>query len=163
MLRDYRNKELLMRIFLLQNIPKVGMAGEIIKTSEGYARNYLIPRKLGVEVTTHNEASFANRVKTIVQRKEVVASKTSMLAETIKSIVIEIKRKVHGTGKIRELYGAIHRSEIVDALFAQKNISIAKNQVEFDTKSIKTTGSYLVTIKLSSTLKPVLTVKVVAE
>lgn len=150
-----------MKVFLLKDIEGVGMAGEIIKTTEGYARNYLIPRKLGVEVTAKNEASFVNRVKTIEHRKEVVATKTSMLAEKIKSTEIVIKRKVHGDGKSKELYGAINPGEVVDAL-ASKGVSISKNQVVFD-KSIKSTGTHQVIIKLSSKLKPELTVKVAAE
>lgn len=81
-----------------------------------------------------------------------------MLAEKISSIKITIKRKLHDDGK---LYGAINASEIVDML-AEKGISISKSQVELD-KAIKTKGSHEVTIKLSSTLKPVITVNIISE
>lgn len=147
-----------MRVFLLKDVEKVGMAGEIIKTTEGYARNFLIPRKLAIEVTPQNEASLSNRLKDIENRKEVIATKTSMLAEKIKSTNITIKRKVHDK---KELYGAISEKEVVDSL-ALKGISISKSQVIID-KSIKTTGTYDIAIKLSSKLQPVLTLKVVAE
>ena len=146
-----------MRVFLLKDVEKIGMAGEIIKTSEGYARNFLIPKKLGIEVTPQNEASFVNRVKTIEHRKEVVATKTSMLAEKIKSIELVLKRKMHDGGK---LYGSIAAGEIVD-LLAQKGVSVSKNQVIFDT--IKTKGSYSVTVKLSSKLQPTLKLKIVPD
>ena len=69
-----------MRIFLLKDIEGVGISGEIVKVKEGYGHNYLIPHKLGVEITPKNENQFKHRVKTIEHRKEVVASKTSMLA-----------------------------------------------------------------------------------
>lgn len=147
-----------MKIFLLQDVPKVGMTGEIIDTSEGYARNFLIPRKLGVEVTPVNEALYKNKIKTIENRKTVISSKTSMLAEKIKSIDLVLKKKTHDGGK---LYGAIGANEIVDAL-ADKGISISKNQVEFD-KSIKSKGMHSVTIKLSSSLNPTVKVKIIAD
>jgi large subunit ribosomal protein L9 len=147
-----------MKVFLLKDIEKVGIAGEIIKTTEGYARNYLIPRKLAIEVTPHNEASLSNRIKVVEHRKEVVATKTSILAEKIKSTELVLKRKMHDGGK---LYGSVSSGEIVD-LLALKGIGINKSQVSFD-KSIKSKGSYPVTIKLSSTLQPTLTLKVVPE
>jgi large subunit ribosomal protein L9 len=147
-----------MKIFLLKNVEKIGMAGEIIKATDGYAINYLIPNKLGIEVTKANEKSFAKRTVVLDQRKEVIASKTSMLAEKIKSLTVTLKCKTHDKDK---LFGSVNAAEIVNAL-AQQGVSVSKNQVEFG-KSIKTTGTHSVTIKLSSTLKPELTVKIVAE
>ncbi|HSW73998.1 MAG TPA: 50S ribosomal protein L9 [Candidatus Limnocylindria bacterium] len=147
-----------MKVFLLKDIESVGLEGEIVKVSDGYAANFIFPRKLGVEVTPANEASFDKRKKIVEHRQEVIASKTSMLAEKIRGIKLTIKRKLHDDDK---LYGAIGAGEIVDAL-AEHNVSVAKNQVEFG-KSIKAKGSYEVTIKLSSTLQPKLTVNIIAE
>lgn len=146
------------RVFLLKDIEKVGISGEIIKVEEGYARNFLIPRKFAVEVTPENENQFKKQLKVIEQRKEAVATQSSMLAEKVKSTEIVLKRKMNDEGK---LYGAIGAAEIVDAL-RQKGISISKNQVEFD-KSIKQKGNFEVIIKLSSKLKPTLKVKVLPE
>lgn len=147
-----------MRVFLLKDIEKVGMAGEIIKTAEGYARNFLIPNKLGVEVTQANEASLSNRIKVVEHRKEVVATKSSMLAEKIKSLDLVLKRKVHDGGK---LYGAVSSGEIVD-LLATKGIGISKSQVIFD-KSVKAKGKHTLTIKLTSQLQPTVTLTIVPE
>ncbi len=146
------------RVFLLKDVEKVGIAGEIIKAADGFARNFLIPQKFGVEVTTRNEASFAHRVKTIEHRKEVVESKTSMLAEKIKGLEVIIKRKVHDGD---QLYGSISAKEIVDEL-AHQGVSVSNSQIVMD-KSIKTKGPHTVTIKLSSKLQPTLKVKVVPE
>lgn len=148
----------MIKIFLLQDIPKVGISGEIIKTTEGYARNYLIPKKLGIEVTQANELQFKNKIKTIENRKEVIASKTSILSEKIKSIDLVLKKKMHDGGK---LYGSIGAHEIVEAL-SEKGISVSKSQVDFD-KAIKSRGLYTVKIKLSAKLVPSLKVKVIAE
>lgn len=149
----------MLRVFLLQDVENVGMAGEIIKAAEGFARNYLIPRKLGQEVTMKNEASFAHRVKTIEKREEVVATKTSMLAEKIKGVQLVLKRKVHDDD---QLYGSISPREIVDELSAQQNITISNSQVIID-KAIKTKGLHTVIIKLSSKLQPTLKIKIVPE
>jgi large subunit ribosomal protein L9 len=147
-----------MKIFLLKNVEKVGMAGEVIKATDGFAVNYLIPNKLGIEVTKANEGSFAKRAVVLDQRKEVIASKTSMLAEKIKGLTVIIKRKAHDKDK---LFGSINPVEVTDAL-NQYGVSVAKNQVEFN-KSIKTLGKHTVTIKLSSTLKPELAVTIIPE
>ena len=147
-----------MRVFLLKDVEKVGMAGEIIKTTEGFARNFLIPRKFAVEVTAKNEASFAHRVKTIEHRKEVVESKTSMLAEKIKGLEVVLKRKIHDND---QLYGSVSAKEIAEEL-AKQGVSVAPNQVLIE-KSIKAKGVYPVTIKLSSKLLPEIKVKIVPE
>ena len=148
-----------MRVFLLKDVDKVGIAGEIIKTTEGFARNFLIPKKIAVEVTDKNEASFAHRVKTIEHRKEVVESKTSMAAEKIKGAEVVLKRKMHDEG---QLYGSISQREIADEVSKKTGVPVSASQVLIE-KTIKSKGSYTVTIKLSSKLQPQLKVKIVAE
>ena len=147
-----------MKVFLRKDVEKIGMAGEIIKVNDGFARNFLIPRQLGVENTSGNESFYKKQLKTVEHRKEVISSKTSMLAEKIKGLKITIKRKMHDDGK---LYGAINASEVVDAL-SLEGISISKSQVLFG-KSIKSKGSYEVSLKLTANLKPVLKVTIVPE
>ena len=152
------DKELSMKVFLLQNVEKIGIAGEIIKVSDGYAQNFLLPKKLAVEITPFNEELYKKKIKQVENRKEVIASKTSMLAEKISTIKITLKRKMHDDGK---LYGSISSAEIVDAL-AEKGVSVGKSQIELD-KSIKAKGTYSVTIALSSKLKPAISLTVVPE
>lgn len=147
-----------MKVFLLKDVEKVGLAGEIIKVTDGFARNNLIPRKLGVEVTPENEASFKKREKVIEKRQEKIATQTSMLAERIKALKVTLKRKLHDDGK---LYGSVNENEIID-LLSPHSIAVSRSQVSFD-KSIKAKGSYEVTIKLSSRLQPKFTLNVVSE
>ncbi len=147
-----------MKVYICKDIEKIGLAGEIIKVSDGYANNFLIPKKLAVEVTRNNESFYQARVKKVEHRMEVISSKTSMLAQRIGSLKITLKRKMHDDGK---LYGAINPGEIVDAL-AQHGVSISKSQVLFD-KSIKSKGEFMVTIKLTSRLRPKIKVKIIAE
>jgi len=74
-----------MKVFLRKDIERVGLSGEIIKIVDGYARNYLLPRGLAVEITTKNEAFYQTQAKEVEDRKEVIATQTSMLAEKINS------------------------------------------------------------------------------
>lgn len=147
-----------MKVYLKENIEKVGLAGEIIKVPDGFARNFLFPKKLAVEVTDANIAFYQTKIKTVEKRKEVVATVTSMLAEKIKDTKLTIKRKMHDNDK---LYAAISPQEVVEAL-ALEGVKVSKNQVLFP-KAIKEKGEFDVTIKLSSRLQPTLTLKVAAE
>jgi len=145
-----------MKVYLLKDVEKLGLAGEIVKVKEGYAGNYLIPRKLAIAITPANESFYQGKAVTVEHRKEAVSTKSSMLAEKIKLLQVKLKCKAHDGGK---LYGSVSPSDIVD-LLAEKGVSISKSQVEFG-KSIKSIGTYKVTIKLSSKLKPELALKVV--
>lgn len=153
-----------MKVYLLQDVEKVGLAGEIIKVSDGFARNNLIPRKLAVEITQENEQFFKKREKVIEKRQEKIETKTSMLAERIKALRLVLKRKIHGDGK---LYGAVKESEIAELVQSELKkegipTSISKSQILLD-KAIKEKGNYEVTIKLSSRLQPKLSLQVISE
>ncbi|MCL5436941.1 MAG: 50S ribosomal protein L9 [Candidatus Dependentiae bacterium] len=147
-----------MKIFLLEQVKNVGGAGDIVTVSDGFARNFLLPRKKGMVVTPDNEATFARRLEKIKAREELGNVKKSSLSDRIGSLQIVLRRKMHDDGK---LYGAIGGQEIADAL-SEHGVSIAKNQVVFD-KSIKERGVHSVTIKLSASLQPKLAVKVVSN
>ena len=147
-----------MKVYLTKDVEKVGFKGEIVSVHDGFGRNFLLPHKLGVEVTSDNEFMLAQKTKVIENRKELVATKTSMLAQKIQSMTLMLKRKMHDDGK---LYAAVNALEVVD-LLAEKGVAISKSQVEFD-KSIKERGAYEVTIKLSSKLKPVIHLKIVSQ
>ena len=147
-----------MEVYLRKDIEKIGMAGEIIKVGDGFARNFLLPQGLAIEITSHNKNQYIAKIRNVENRKEVIASQTSMFAEKLNSVSITLKRKMHDDG---QLYGSINASEVVDAL-AQQGISINKSQVEFD-KSIKSKGTFKVEIKLTTKLKSIITVTVISE
>lgn len=147
-----------MKVYLLKDVENVGMAGEMLKVKEGYAQNFLIPRKMAVKITPQNESFYSARVKNVEHRKEVIASKTSMMGEKIKGLHLTIERKTHDDGK---LYGAISTGEIVDVL-AQEGITVSKSQVKFN-KNIKEKGEHSIEIKLTSKVKSSFTLKVVPE
>jgi large subunit ribosomal protein L9 len=144
-----------MQVYMLKDVERVGMAGQIINVSDGYAANFLIPRHLAVEVTPANADFYKVKKHHEQVVTEVLNSKAAMLAERIKSLHLLIKERVHNDGK---LYGAVSADEIVD-LLREKDIVVNKKQVEFN-KSVKTIGEHKVTIRLSSKLRPQLTLKV---
>ncbi len=147
-----------MKVYLLKDVENVGMAGELIKVSEGYGQNFLVPRKLGIIVTAENESFYAKRAKVLENRKEVVSSKTSMLAQKINGVKLTLKRKMHDDGK---LYAAVNPSEIAD-LLGQEGFTVTKSQIKMN-KAIKEKGLFDVVVKLTSQLQSTIQVKVVSE
>lgn len=147
-----------MEVYLRKNIEKIGLEGEIIKVGDGFARNFLIPKGLAVEITEQNKNQFESKIRKVENRKEAIATETSMLADKISAVSLTLKRKMHDNG---HLYGSVNASEVVDAL-ALMGIAITKNQVEFE-KTIKNKGSFKVTIKLTARLKPSITVIIAPE
>lgn len=147
-----------MEVYLYKDVEKIGLAGEIIKVGDGFARNFLIPKGLAIEITSHNKNEYLSKIRKVANRKEAIASQTSMFAEKLNGIAIILKKKMHDNG---QLYGAISATDIVEEL-SKHGISITKSQVEFD-RPIKSKGSFKVIIKLSTRLKPAITVTIMAE
>ena len=147
-----------MKVYLLKDIENVGMSGEIVKVKEGFALNFLIPRKMGLMVTAKNKAFFSKKARVVEGRKEAVSSKTSMLAEKIKTFKFTLKRKMHDDGK---LYASINPAEVVE-LLSNEGVKVSRSQVKMD-KAIKEKGLFSVTIKLTSKLQPILQLKVISE
>jgi large subunit ribosomal protein L9 len=146
------------QVYLFKDVANVGKSGDIVIVADGFATNYILPRKLGVVITEKNKADVEKRIQKVEKKVESVKAKTSEFAEKIKSLTVTVKTKIHDDGK---LYGAIRQQMIVDEL-AKQNVTIGKNMVVFD-KQIKEKGTHQVTIKLSATLQPALTVKVIPE
>ena len=147
-----------MRVYMLKDVENVGMSGQIVKVSDGYAANFLIPRKLAIKVTENNSEFLKQKEKKVDVDKKVLNSKIAMTAEKIRNMHLTIKEKTHDEGK---LYGAVGADEVVE-LLKEKDIAINRKQVEF-AKSIRTIGEHKVIIRLSSKLKPELIIKVVGK
>ncbi len=147
-----------MKVYLKADIKGVGMTGEIITVSDGYARNYLFAHSYAVEITPENEKQYASRIKTVERRKEVIATENTMLAERIGNVHVTLKRKMHKDGK---LYGSVSSSDIAEAL-KEQGFAVSKSQIIID-KAIKEKGAHMVTIKLTSRLQPQLKVVIAPE
>lgn len=147
-----------MRVYMIKDVEKVGMAGQIVNVSDGFAANYLFPRKLATAVTSENMKHIDAKIKKEAVAVEVLNSKIAMVAERIKALHITIKERVHDDGK---LYGSVGADEVVELLRA-KDIVVNRKQIEFD-KAVKAVGDHKITIRLTAKLKPQLTLKVVSQ
>jgi large subunit ribosomal protein L9 len=146
-----------MNVFLLKDVVQVGLKNEIIKVSDGYAANFLFPKKLAVEVTKANENLYKEKARKVENRAAIIESTSSMLGDQIAKLSLKLKKKMHDNNK---LYAAVNANEIVD-LLKENKVSVSKSQVIFD-KAIKEKGTFTVTIKLSSKIQPQFTLQVIA-
>lgn len=133
-----------MKVILQQDVKDQGKKGQMIDVSDGYARNFLLPRKLAVEATT--DTMNAMKIKEAARLKKLEHDKAEarVVASKLESCLVKVSAKSGGGGK---LFGAITTKEISDALQAQYGISIEKNRIIQD-EHIKTYGSYDVKCKL---------------
>ncbi len=133
-----------MQVLLMQNVPGVGNAGEVKKVSDGYARNYLLPRKLAV-VATDGAIKQSEAIKQAVVRRE---AKTRAEAEELAKLIEQVTLTFHAkAGEGDRLFGSITSADIVDALAREKGITVDKRKVELSSP-LKDLGAHQVAIKL---------------
>ena len=148
-----------MKVILLDNIKGVGKKDEVINASDGYARNYLFPKKLAVEANNENMAKLNNKKEAASYKKDVEKQKAEELAKKIKGIMLKIKVKPGENGKI---FGGVTSKEISENLQQQYNMAIDKKKIELK-ETIKTLGSFNVSIKLFEGVIAGLKVEVISE
>lgn len=133
-----------MKIILLQDEKKLGKKGDIVEVSEGYARNFVLPKKIGVEATPKNlndlKLQKSNEAK-VAQEQLDNAKAMAELLET-KEVVVTIKAGENG-----RTFGSVSTKEIAAALKAQTNIDVDKKKIVLP-EAIKNFGIYNVPIKL---------------
>ena len=146
-----------MKVILQQDVKGQGKKGELKEVSDGYARNFLFPKKLAVEATADNinTMKLQEKAKQAQIAKEKAEAKEN--AEKLKECTVKISAKAGNNGK---LFGAVTSKEISDALAAQFNIDIEKNKI-VQAESIKTYGSFEVKVKLGHEISTTLKVMVV--
>ncbi len=145
-----------MKIILLQDEKKLGKKGDIIEASEGYARNYILPKKIGVEATPKNmndlKLQKANEDK---KAKEQLDAAKALAVELEKNpVVVKIK-----AGEGGRTFGAVSTKEIAAAVKEQYNLEIDKKKIQL-AENLKNFGTYEVTVKLHPQVAAKLTVKV---
>lgn len=133
-----------MRLILREEIDHLGRRGDIVNVARGYARNYLLPKRLAMEVTNDNLRLIEKEKKIYEAKlaKEKVEAET--LAASFSSVKLTFERKVHGEGD--ELYGSVSPSDIAEALERQ-GLSVEKRKIALD-HPVKNLGEYTVSIKL---------------
>ena len=147
-----------MQVILREDIDKVGKIGDLVKVADGYARNFLVPRKKAIEATPKNLRAMDHAKKMVSDRIRKLKKEATAEADRIKGISIVIKAKVGEEGK---LFGAVTSMDIAEAIKAQ-GIEIDKRKIALE-EPIKRLGEYTVSIKLHTDVFADLKVSVVAE
>ena len=133
-----------MKVILQQDVRGQGKKGQMIEVAEGYARNFLLPRKLAVPATA--DAMNTMRLQEKAKKAEEARQKAEAqaMAEKLKGVVVKLTAKAGANGK---LLGAVTSKEVSDALQSQHGIELAKNKIVME-EPIKSYGSYELKAKL---------------
>ncbi len=148
-----------MKIILLKDVKSQGKAGQMIEVSDGYARNYLFPRKLAIEATA--DAINAKRIADEAAARKLEREKEAALKlkDEFKSMTVKVRAKAGSAGR---LFGSVTSKEISEALKEQFSIDVPKNHIVLD-ENIKSFGTYPVNVKLSNGISGVIKVQVTEE
>ena len=148
-----------MLVLLKQDVKGSGKAGDIVKVSDGYARNMLLPKGLAVEATDANIRAAEKQKERIAQKAAEDRAAAEELSEALKEKSITIKAKAGEGGR---LFGAITSKDIAEAASAQLNLEIDKKKIQLDSP-IKSVGTYTAILRLYSEIKGELNISVESE
>ncbi|WP_105617369.1 50S ribosomal protein L9 [Vallitalea okinawensis] len=145
-----------MEIILLQDVKKLGKKGELVKVSDGYAKNYILPKKLGVEATKSAKNDLMLKEKADNKRKQEEFEAAKQLAEELKEkkVVISVK-----AGEGGRLFGSVTTKEIAKAAKDQLKLSLDKKKFQLD-EPIRSLGNHIIPIKIHPKVMGELTVTV---
>lgn len=148
-----------MEVILLEDVKSLGKKGELVKVSEGYGRNFILKKKLGIEATSENlndlKLKKANEEKIAKERLE----EAKQLAEDMEKMSVTLRMKSGEGGKT---FGSISTKEIAHAAKEQLDLEIDKKKLVLN-EPIKTLGTHIVSVKLHKDVTAKLSVKVVEE
>jgi len=148
-----------MKVILQQDIKGQGKKGQMVEVSDGYARNYLLPRKLAIEANSSNVNLLNQKKQAEAGKKGKELAQAKMLAEKINNANVVIKTKSGENGK---LFGSITAKDIVGHLKSQAGIDLDKRKLSLD-DSIKSLGAIEVDVRLYEGIHSKLKVKVEQE
>ena len=132
-----------MEVILREDVDKVGARGALVKVAAGYARNYLLPRKLAVAATASNKKIVEQEREAYVRREAKAQSESQELAKLLTNVTLTFRHKV---GENDHLFGSVTAKDIAEALEAQR-FHIERRKVHLD-EPIKTLGEHMVTLRL---------------
>ncbi len=133
-----------MKVILLQDVRGKGKKGQLLEVSDGYARNYMLPRKLAVEATPDAVNTMRMNDKAQQEKRQREREEAFALSNRLKDMTIVVKAKGGGAGR---LFGSVTTQEISDTLRSGYGIELDKRRIVLD-EQIKTVGEYTVKCKL---------------
>ena len=145
-----------MKLILLEDVKSVGKKGDLINASEGYAKNFLLPKKLAVEATKSNMNDYELKQKADAKRRQEELEKAQETAAALKDKVVTIKVKTGGNGK---LFGSVTNKEVADAIVEQTKLEIDKKKVSIG-DPIKMVGERTAVVKLHPKVSAEVTIKI---
>lgn len=148
-----------MKVILLKDVKDLGMAGELVNSKTGYARNFLFPKGLAIEATPANLKQWEAEQKEIEDKKEKEKEEALELKAKIEKITVELKGKGGEGGR---LFGSITSKDIADKLKKQYKLNIDKKKIELK-DNIKTAGITNVDVRVYPEITANLKVNVVIE
>jgi large subunit ribosomal protein L9 len=153
-----RSEVLNMEVILREHIDNLGRRGDVVKVANGYARNYLLPRKLALAVTESNKRQIERERKVFEAREAEEQQQAEALAQRLATVDIEIARRV---GENDTLYGSVTSADIAHALEA-KGFQVDRRKIVLP-DAIKALGEHSVPLKIHREVTAQLQVKVVPE
>ena len=133
-----------MKVILLTDVKGKGKKGQMIEVSDGYARNYMLPRKLAQEATADAVNTMRMNDKATAERQARERAEAVAISKQLRELTLVVKAKGGGAGR---LFGAVTTTEIADALKKNAGITIDKRKLILD-ENIKNVGTYAVKAKL---------------
>ncbi len=148
-----------MKVILLQDVDGRGKAGDLKDVSNGYARNYLLPRQLAAGATPSLIANRQQRIAAEQRKLEKQAERNRQQAERLSQVSLTFKARVGSQGR---LYGSITSQDIATGLRDAEGIVIDRRLIDLP-EPIRSTGTFTVPVKVAQKLQPKITVNVVGE
>ena len=145
-----------MKVILLTDVKGKGKKGQMIEVSDGYARNYMLPRKLAQEATADAVNTMRMNDKATAERQARERAEAVAISKQLRELTLVVKAKGGGAGK---LFGSVTNQEIADSLKNQTGIALDKRKIVLS-DPIKSVGTYTVTCKLGYEITAPLTVKI---
>ena len=145
-----------MKVILLQDVKGKGKKGQMLEVSDGYARNFMLPRKLAVEATADAINTMRMNDKATQERIAREKAEAMELSKKLREMTLVVTAKGGGAGR---LFGSVTNQEIADALKAKSGITLDKRKIVI-TDAIKNVGTYTVQCKLGYEISAPLTVKI---
>ena len=145
-----------MKVILLQDVKGKGKKGQMIEVSDGYARNYMLPRKIAVEATADAVNTMRMNDKAAAEKAAKERAEAVETSKRLRDMILVVNAKGGGAGR---LFGSVTNQEIADALKAKTGITLDKRKIVI-ADPIKSVGTYTVTCKLGYEISAPLTVKI---
>ena len=147
-----------MKVFLKDDVKNLGQIGEVVNVADGYARNYLFPKKLAVEANTKNMREFEHNRRVIAEKAAKIKAVSKSLADQLSALTLTIRAKA---GEEDKLFGSVTNMDVAEALKAE-GYDLDKKKVVME-EPIKRLGTYSVEVKIHPEITASVNVSVVAD